>query len=84
MRICDICFGEIEEGGAYEIEDGIRKDYCSKCVDRLNNKSTNQNTDKLIKEYTRFFDEKEENIERLISKIRKESRNKYDVLLLKG
>ena len=77
MRICDICFCELTDEGTYEIVDGIRKDYCTKCIKRQQLKLTDQNIEKALKEYNRLLDKKDENIERLIFKIRKESRNRH-------
>lgn len=76
MRICDICFGELTEEGTYEIENGIRKDYCTKCLEIINTKLTDTNGEILIKKHIDLMDKKDENIESLISKVKKESRNR--------
>ena len=80
MRICDICFCELTEDGTCEIKDGVRKDYCAKCLEILNTKLTDENGEELINEHICLMEKKEENIESLIFKIRKASRNKYSRL----
>ena len=77
MRICDICFCELTEDGTCEIKDGVRKDFCAECLKLINTKLTDENGEELINEHIRLLDKKDENIENLILKIRKESRNKY-------
>ena len=81
MRICDICFCEFTEDGSCEIKDGIRKDTCNKCLDRLKSNGTNKDDETLVKEYIAFTEEKEENIESLIFKLKSKSPNKYNEIL---
>lgn len=81
MRICDICFGEIIENGSCEIKDGLRKDICNKCLDRLKNNCAKKDDETLVKEYIAFIEAKKENIENLIFKLKSESPNKYSEIL---
>ena len=81
MRICDMCFCEFNEDGSYEIKDGIQKDTCNKCLDRLESNGTNKDDETLVKEYIAFIKEKEENIENLILKLKSKFPNKYNEIL---
>ena len=81
MRICDICFCEFIEDGSYEIKDGVRKDTCNKCLDRLKNNCAKKDDETLVKEYIAFIEAKKENIENLIFKLKSESPNKYSEIL---
>ena len=78
MRICDMCFDELTENGTYEIKDGIRKDYCTKCIEIMNMKLTDTNEEILIQEHINLMYKKDENIENLILKVKKKSRNKHN------
>ena len=81
MRICDMCFCEFNEDGSYEVKGGIRKDTCNKCLDRLESNGTNKDDETLVKEYITFIEEKEENIENLILKLKSKFPNKYNDIL---
>ena len=81
MRICDICFCEFIEDGSYEIKDGVRKDTCNKCLDRLKNNCANKDDETLVREFITFMEEKGENIENLIFKLNSKSPNKYNEIL---
>ena len=81
MRICDICFCEIKEEGSYEIKDGVRRDNCGQCLKALEKAyeehSYESQPPKIAQEYENFINKKEENINNLISKLRKESRKYF-------
>lgn len=83
MRICDICFGELTEEGTYEIKDSVRKDYCKSCLKIMDTKLTDINGEKLIKKRIALLNKKDENIEKLILKLRKETVYKSYSLLMK-
>ena len=81
MRICDICFCEFTEDGSCEIKDGVRKDTCHKCLDKIINNSSDKDDETLVKEFITFIEEKGENIENLIFKLASKSPNKYSEIL---
>ena len=81
MRICDICFCEFIEDGSYEIKDGVRKDTCNKCLDKLKNNSANKDDETLVKEFITFIEEKGENLESLILKLKDKLPNNYSEIL---
>ena len=81
MRICDTCFKIITDEGSYDITNGIRKDNCGQCLKALEKACKEHcheaQTPIIAQEYERFFNKKEENINELISKLRKESRKYF-------
>ena len=83
MRICDKCFCELTEEGTYEIKDSIRKDYCNSCLKITSMKLTDTNSEKLIKKHIALINKKDENVEKLILKLRKETRDKTYSSLMK-
>lgn len=81
MRICDICFREITDVGGYEIKDGVRKDNCGECLDRIMTEYAGRD-DKLVEEYIKLMEEKSDNAEKVILKIKEISGCKnIDILM---
>ena len=81
MRICDICFCELKEESFYQSINGVQKDICRKCLNRLESKNTNKDDETLVKEYITLIEEKGANIENLIFKLKSESPNRYSEIL---
>ena len=73
MRLCDICFKEIIEEGSYEIVDGVRKDNCGECLDRIKRDYAGKDDEKLIEGYIKLMEEKSDNVESAVLKIKERS-----------
>ena len=86
MRICDICFCEMKEEGTYEIKDGVRRDNCGKCLQKLKKAYAESNPEteniNIAKEYEKFINMKDNNIETLLLKISAESSKRYGGMLI--
>ena len=81
MRICDICFKIMTDEGSYKITDGVRKDNCEQCLKALKKAyeehDREMQTTEIALEYENFINKKEENVNKLISRLKKESRKYF-------